>query len=213
MRVPCLRLSARSSVAVSAVVTAVPIGFLALGVAWSQPPELKSKPPVQQAAAKPVQSKKPDANGYIAQFSIEEIMESIVMPAAQAVWDAVAVNVTEKGIIETKPQTDEDWEKLRWQAVTLVEATNLLIVPGRRAAHPGAKSENPGAELEPEQIQALIDKQRPSFVAHAHVLHEAAMSALRAIDARNIDGISEAGGTIDEACESCHLQFWYPPQK
>ena len=213
MRVPCLRLSARSSVAVWAVVMAVPIGFLALGVAQSQPPELKSKLPGQQATAKPVQSKKPDANGYIAQFSIEEIMESIVMPSAAAVWDAVAVNVTEKGIIETKPQTDEEWEKLRWQAVTLVEATNLLIMPGRRAAHPGAKSENPGAELEPEQIQALIDKQRPSFVAHAHVLHEAAMSALRAIDARNIDGISEAGGTIDEACESCHLQFWYPPQK
>ena len=213
MRVPPLRLSARSSVAVSAVVMVVPIGFLTLGVARSQLPELKSKPPVQQTAAKPVQSKKPDANGYIAQFSIEEIMESIVMPSAQAVWDAVAVNVTEKGIIETKPQTDEDWEKLRWQAVTLVEATNLLIVPGRRAAHPGARSENPGAELEPEQIQALIDKQKPSFVAHAHVLHEAAMSALRAIDARNIDGISEAGGTIDEACESCHLQFWYPPQK
>jgi hypothetical protein len=213
MRVPRLRRSARSSLAVSAIVMAVPIGLLALGVARSQPPELKGKPPVQQAAPKPVQSKKPDKNGYIAQFSIEEIMESIVMPAAQAVWDAVAVSVTEKGIIETKPQTDEEWEKLRWQAVTLVEATNLLIVPGRRAAHPGAKSENPGAELEPEQIQALIDKQNPSFVAHAHVLHEAAMSALRAIDARNIDGISEAGGTIDEACESCHLQFWYPPQK
>jgi cytochrome c556 len=192
---------------------ALPIGFLALGVARSQPPEPKSKPPVQQAAAKPVPSKKPDSRGYIAQFSIEEIMESIVMPAAQAVWDAVAVSVTEEGIIETKPQTDEDWEKLRWQAVTLVEATNLLIVPGRRAAHPGAKSENPGTELEPEQIQALINKQRPSFVAHAHVLHEAAMNALRAIDARNIDGISEAGGTIDEACESCHLQFWYPPPK
>ncbi len=212
MRVPCLRVSC-SFVAVSAVVMAVPIGLLALGVAHSQPPERESKPPVEQAAAKPVQSKKPDANGYIAQFSIEEIMESIVMPAAQAVWDSVAVNVTEKGIIETKPQTDEDWERLRWQAVTLVEATNLLIVPGRRAAHPGAKSENPGAELEPEQIQALIGKQRPSFVAHAHVLHEAAMSAVRAIDARSIDGISEAGGTIDEACESCHLQFWYPPQK
>jgi cytochrome c556 len=191
----------RSLAAVLAVAAAVSLGVLSVDTATSQPP------------AKPVQSKKPDANGYIAQFSIEEIMESIVMPSAQALWDSVAVNVTEKGIIETKPQTDEDWEKLRWQAVTLVESTNLLVVPGRRAAHPGAKSENPGAELEPEQIQALIDKQRPSFIAHAHVLHEAAMGALRAIDARNLDGISEAGGTIDEACESCHLQFWYPPQK
>jgi len=190
------------------------IGFLTVDSARAQPPALKGKPAAKPAApAKPVASKKPDANGYIAQFSIEEIMESIVMPAAQAIWDAVAVDVTEKGTIEKKPQTEEDWEKLRWEAVTLVEATNLVIVPGRKAAHPGAKSENPGAELEPEQIQELLDKQRPAFIAHAHVLHEAAMEALRAIDARNIDGISDAGGTIDAACESCHLQFWYPNQK
>ena len=202
-------LRARALSVVIAATLAATIG----GIACAQPPAAKDKAPPKPGAAQPVQSKKPDANGYIPQFSIEEIMESIVMPAAQAVWDAVAVYVTEKGTTETKPQTDEDWEKLRWQAVTLVEATNLLIVPGRRAAHPGAKSENPGAELEPAQIQALIDKQRPSFVAHAHILHEAAMGALRAIDARNIDGISEAGGAIDEACESCHLQFWYPPQK
>ena len=201
-------LRARALGVLIAAILAAAIG----GIGRAQPPAAKDKAPAKPAP-QPVQSKKPDANGYIAQFSIEEIMESIVMPAAQAVWDAVAVYVTEKGVIETKPQTDEEWEKLRWQAVTLVEATNLLIVPGRRAAHPGAKSENPGAELEPAQIQALLDKQRPSFVAHAHVLHEAAMQALRAIDARNIDGISEAGGTIDEACESCHLQFWYPPQK
>ncbi len=39
------------------------------------------------------------------------------------------------------------------------------------------------------------------------------MEALRAIDARKLDGISDAGGTIDAACEGCHLQFWYPNEK
>lgn len=213
MRLHRSRLSARSVTRLLAIAVVVPLGFLAAGAALAQPPALKDKPAAKPAQTKPVASKKPDANGYIAQFSIEEIMEAIVMPAAQAIWDAVAVDVTEKGTIEKKPQTEEDWEKLRWQAVTLVEATNLVVIPGRRAAHPGAKSENPGAELEPEQIQELLDKQRPAFIAHAHVLHEAAMEALRAIDARSIDGISDAGGTIDAACESCHLQFWYPNQK
>ena len=214
MRLQRSRLSASVLRAMLALAVAVPSGFLGVGAARSQPPALKDKPAAAKSApAKPVASKKPDANGYIPQFSIEEIMESIVMPSAQAIWDAVAVDVTEKGTIEKKPQTEEDWEKLRWQAVTLVEATNLVVVPGRRAAHPGAKSENPGAELEPAQIQELMDKQRSAFIAHAHVLHEAAMEALRAIDARNIDGISDAGGTIDAACESCHLQFWYPNQK
>ena len=203
----------RAFVVMAGIAAATTVGVLSVRVAHGQPPALKDKLAAAQTPAKPVQSKQPDANGYIPQFSIEEIMESIVMPAAQAIWDSVAVEVTEKGTIEKKPETDEDWEKLRWEAVTLVEATNLLIVPGRTAAHPGAKSENPGAELEPEQIQALIDKQRPAFIAHAHVLFETAMGALRAIDARDIDGISNVGGAIDEACESCHLQFWYPNQK
>jgi cytochrome c556 len=188
------------------------LGMLAGGAANSQPPALKDKPKTTKPAT-PVASVKPDAQGFIPQFSIEEIMESTVMPAAQIIWDSVAVDVTEKGTIEKGPVTDEDWEKLRETAVTLAESTNLLIVPGRRAAPPGAKSENPDAELEPEQIQALMAKNRPAWIAHAHVLHEAAMEALRAIDARKLDGISDAGGTIDAACEGCHLQFWYPNQQ
>jgi cytochrome c556 len=191
---------------------AVALGVFAGGAANSQPPALKDKPAVAKPAA-PIASVKPDAQGYIPQFSILEIMESIVMPAAQTVWDSVAVDVTDKGTVEKGPVTDEDWAKLRSTAVALAEATNLLVVPGRRVAPPGTKSENPDAELSPEEMQVLIAKQRPAFVAYAHVLQEAAMQALRAIDARNLDGISDAGGTIDTACEGCHLQFWYPNEK
>jgi cytochrome c556 len=199
----------RSAASFGAVVV---LGLFASGVASSQPPALKDKPAATKPAA-PVASAKPDTQGFIPQFSILEIMESIVMPAAQVIWDSVAVDVTDKGTIEKSPVTEEDWATLRATAVTLAEATNLLVVPGRRVAPPGTKSENPDAELSPEEMQALIAKQRPAFVAHAHVLHEAAMEALRAIDARNNDRISDAGGAIDSACEGCHLQFWYPNQK
>ncbi len=155
----------------------------------------------------------PDKDGFIPDISIAEIMESIVMPAAQAVWDAVGVDVTEKGEIEKKPESEEQWAALRAAAVTLLESTNSLTVPGRHAAPPGAKTANPDAELSPEKIDALLAQQRPAWVAHAQVLHAAAIQALAAVDARNLDAITEAGGTIDEACESCHLQFWYPDQQ
>ena len=155
----------------------------------------------------------PDANGFTTDITVIEIMASIVMPSAQALWDAVGVDVTAQGQIEKKPQNDEEWAALRAQAVTLAEATNLLVVPGRHAAPPGTKSENPDSELEPAQIEALLKKDRPSWVAHTAVLHATAMQAIAAIDARNIDQISEVGGAIDEACEGCHLQFWYPNQK
>jgi len=190
----------------------VALGLFAGVAANSQPPGLKDAPKATKPAA-PVASAKPDAQGFIPQFSILEIMESIVMPAAQTIWDSVAVDVTDKGTVEKGPVTDEDWAKLRWTAVELAESTNLLVVQGRHVAPPGSKSENPDSELEPEQMQALIAKNRAAFVAHAHVLHEAAMEALRAIDARKLDAISDAGGTIDAACEGCHLQFWYPNQQ
>jgi cytochrome c556 len=191
----------------------IALALFAGGAANSQPPAIKDKPKAAAQPAAPVASGKPDAQGFIPQFSILEIMESIVMPAAQTIWDSVAVDVTEKGTVEKGPVTDEDWAKLRAMAVTLAESTNLLIVQGRRVAPAGTKSENPDAELEPEQMQALIAKNRPAFIAHAHVLHEAAMEALRAIDARKPDDITDAGGTIDAACEGCHLQFWYPNQQ
>ena len=76
------------------IVTA--LGLLVGGAANSQPPGLKDAPKATKPAA-PVASAKPDAQGFIPQFSILEIMESIVMPAAQTIWDSVAVDVTEKG--------------------------------------------------------------------------------------------------------------------
>lgn len=154
-----------------------------------------------------------DKTGFIPDITIAEIMESIVMPSAQAIWDAVGVDVTAQGQIEKKPETEEQWAALRASAVTLAEATNSLVVPGRHAAPPGTESENPDAELAPAEIEALLAKEKPAWVAHAAVLHATAMQAIGAIDARNIDAITEVGGSIDEACESCHLQFWYPDQK
>ena len=146
-----------------AIVTA--LGLFAGGAANSQPPALKDQPKATRPAA-PVASAKPDAQGFIPQFSILEIMESIVMPSAQTIWDSVAVDVTDKGTIEKGPVTDEDWAKLRWTAVTLAESTNLLIVPGRRVAPPGTKSENPDSELS-TRGDAGADREEPSGVRRA----------------------------------------------
>jgi cytochrome c556 len=147
---------------------------------------------------------------FLPQFTIIELMDSIVMPQAQIVWDAVVYNVTADGESVTGPETDEDWQTLRWSAVALAESANNLLVPGRTANKPGAVAGE--GELEPAQIDALIKEQHGAWVAHAQVLYQAAMDAVNAIDARDADKLSDAGGTIDSACESCHLQFWYPEQ-
>ena len=60
------------------------------------------------------------------------------------------------------------------------------------------------------EIQKIIDSDRASFVKFAHALHDAGMQALTAIDARNVEGLLNAGEVIDTACENCHLKYWYP---
>jgi hypothetical protein len=109
--------------------------------------------------------------------------------------------------------TDEEWELTRQGAIRLVEATNLLVMPGRSVARPGEQSEAPGVELEPAQMEELINKDRAAFYKRARELHDAALEALRAIERRDTDAIFDIGERIDEKCEACHIQYWYPNQK
>ena len=92
----------------------------------------------------------------------------------------------------------------------LMEAANLLMIPGRRVARPGEKSETPGVELEPEEMDALIAKDRPAWNARAKRLHDSAAEVLKAIDAKDSNKVFELGEEIEEACENCHKQYWYP---
>jgi len=178
-------------------------GALIVAVACSAPQQNAAA-----AAAKPAETA---AAGFRTTATIKDIMDSVVDPSADYLWDSVATIVSRKGTEERRPRTDMEWKEVRRRAIALVEATNLLIMDGRKVAKPGEKSENPGIELGPEEIQGLIDEDRASLIKFAHGLHDAGMKALAAIDKKDPDALSDSGEAIDEACEQCHLKYWYPP--
>ena len=130
----------------------------------------------------------------------------------QAVATVITANGTEQIVEEIFPRTDEEWTNVRHGAITLVEAANLLVMPGRRVARPGEKSEFPGIELEPEEMEVLINDGREAWNRGAAALHDASLAALQAIDAKDPDTLLEVGGEIEMACESCHTRYWYPNQ-
>ncbi len=150
---------------------------------------------------------------YTPSATIKDLMQAIVDPSADAVWTSVTTVMSGTGTVETVPKTDEDWAKVRHGAIRLLEVSNLLIVPGRHVARPGEKSEAPGVELEPAEMEALILKDIPGWRARAKALHEAGLSALKAADARDPDKVFEIGEEIEEACENCHRSYWYPNEK
>jgi len=156
---------------------------------------------------------KPAEPALVHTATIKDIMDSMVDPSGDFLFESVQEIADEKGIREKAPQTDEEWEEVRHRAFILVEAPNLLTMEGRVVAHPNEKSKNPQVELQPEEIQKLVDSDRPGFIRRARRLQDAATLALKAADAKDKDALFKAIDSVDKACENCHLHYWYPNDK
>ncbi|WP_020481327.1 cytochrome c [Methylomonas sp. MK1] len=142
--------------------------------------------------------------------TLQEIMTSIIDPNIDFVWNSVSSVSTATGTEERQPQTDEDWRLLRQHALSVVEATNLLLIENRPIAAANAVTSSGGAELTPAAIKTLIAEHRQEFVQRAQSLQSTAQGLLVAIDAKNVEELEKAGGEVEQACEQCHSQFWYP---
>jgi hypothetical protein len=145
--------------------------------------------------------------------TIKDIMDAMVDPSGDVLFESIVQIADEKGAREKAPETQEEWDNVRRHAVILLEAPNLLVMDGRKVAAQGEKSKNPEVELQPEQIQTLIDEDRASFIRRARRLQDAAQSALTAINAKDKNALFQAIEKVDKACENCHLHYWYPNDK
>ena len=156
----------------------------------------------------------PPATEFKLTATIQDLMASEVDPSADALWESVATIVTPGSTEERQPRTDEEWAQARRHAIVLTEASNLLIVPGRRLAAPGKKLEDEGVlgVLTAPEAQSKIDADPVGFTQWAHALHDIGEQMLKAVDARNTQGMLDAGEQLDGVCEGCHMTFWYPNQ-
>ena len=167
----------------------------------------------RQVAQAPTPAQASAQPEYTTEATIKDLMLGLIDTSADVVWLSVTTTVSDKGIVEVRPQNDEQWEEVRYGALRLAEASNLLMIPGRKVARPGEKSVAPGVELEPEEMDVLIGKDRPGWNKRAKALHDAAMLAVRAAESHDADKIFEVGETIEHACEGCHRQYWYPNEQ
>jgi len=149
---------------------------------------------------------------YRINATLKDIMDSMVDPGSDFIWESVATTVSERGVEEKAPKTADEWKDVRRHGIMLYEAANLLLMPGRKVAEEGVKSENPNIELEPHQIEALINADRKAFTDFAHALQDTVIPVLKAVDAKNPEDLLNAGDAIDKACENCHLKYWYPEE-
>jgi hypothetical protein len=181
-------------------------------------PAAKAGPPAAattSAATKPAATKPvTTAGGVRFVGSVRDIMHIMVEPNADKIFDSVAIDVNETGIHEQKPETDEQWEELEHAAIGLAEAFNLVKMVGRPMAQPGEMNTDPeGPELAPVVIAAKVNRTRPQFNKYANALQDLAVKTLKIVAKKDTQGLFDIGGDLDQACENCHLEYWYPDDK
>jgi hypothetical protein len=113
---------------------------------------------------------------------LKQLMNAVIDPAADEIWDATGWIVTAAGEEERKPQNDEEWAAVRNHAIALTEAGNLLMMAPR--ARDG--------DAWMQRSQELIDT---------------GTAAWRAADAKDVQKLFDTGGDVYQACVHCHESY------
>lgn len=121
-----------------------------------------------------------------------EFMGHVVDPAAFIYWGGSGTEETATGTKDLSPTTDEGWEKLESAAATLIEAGNMLQLPGRERHLPDA----PDAD----------------WYKHAQNLTAQAIIAKAAAEKHDKAGVYKAGADLYAECTSCHEEYVIQPQ-
>jgi hypothetical protein len=147
--------------------------------------------------------------------SVKELMRDMIDPASDFVFDAVGTVITKKGRVERIPKTEADWDRIRIGAVTLAEGVYLLKIP-RPFTPPGDNNDSEGPdsyELSPEQIRTKLEKDPVLWNAKIEALRNVGLEVLEIVKRKDANELWDAAENLDQACENCHLEYWYPGEK
>lgn len=119
---------------------------------------------------------------------MDEFMGHVVDPASFVYWKGSGTEVTAKGSRDLSPTTEEGWEALESAAATLIEAGNMMQLPGRARA--------PEAD----------------WYKHAQELTARAVVAKAAAEKHDKEAVFKAGAALYEECTACHEEYVIQPQ-
>jgi hypothetical protein len=123
-----------------------------------------------------------DAPGAPPVATIKQIMNAIVLPNANVIYNAVGTTIDGTRVEETVPKNDKEWAAVGDSAAAIVESGNLLLVGAR-----------------------LIDQRE--WLSYTQRFIAAGKAALAAANEKKPDGVLAAGGDLNETCDACHEKY------
>ncbi len=110
------------------------------------------------------------------------LMQGPVTLAAEVYWDSVRIVVDLEGEHIYQPETPDDWHVV-WQAgISIAESANLMM-DDERALDQG------------------------DWLRLSNDLYDAGISAARAADRQDYEGVLDEGEKVYNACTACHEQY------
>ena len=156
-------------------------------------PAAKPAAPAAQAPAKPAAGAPVRVTAKV-QGNLAQVMRGILFPNSNIIFDAQNNDPTKKKADEQFGNPYGGWQNVENAAIALAESSNLLIIPGRVCSN-GKPAPLARADW-PKLVQGLRD---------------AAMESYKAAQAKNMDKIVDAAGTLTEACSACHDKYREKP--
>ena len=104
-------------------------------------------------------------------------------PAADLVWDAVGTIVDVNGENHWEPETEEDWIAVRYGAMSMIEAGNLLMMETRA-------------------------RDQDQWIRLSEAMMDAGTLMFQAAEAEDADRVFALGEEVYATCNNCHMLYW-----
>ena len=148
--------------------------------------------------------------------TLHEVMAGSIDPIADVVWETSSKTYGEDGTGKPGMLNDADWLKIQHAARKLHDgAMAIADNPAIAATLPGVKILDEGVVAEAvtaADVARYIERDRPGLTQHARELSSLALAIEAAAKARDAVTTVRLSEELDDVCESCHKQFWYPDQ-
>ncbi|HTM96521.1 MAG TPA: cytochrome c [Croceibacterium sp.] len=148
--------------------------------------------------------------------TVHEVMLNTVDKHADQLWDMTNAAIGDEGGIDPAKMDDKRWDEIaRLAGEVEGGARQLAALEHPRAVKPGVKIADEDVPYGDSgaSVQANLDKNPELFREYASTLaahmHDMAQAA-RKHDAAAVGPMVDQ---LDQVCESCHLDYWYPSQK
>ena len=155
------------------------------------------------------------APAVVAGPTVIEIMTATMTPRSDAIWKVAGDLYDDKGNLDAKKLSDQQWTDMNLAAVAMAASAKTLgETAGIKVVAPGGKIQSEGTPdgATAAQVQALIDADPPGFAAFSTQLVTVAEEIAAATAARDAKKTDDAQNRLNDVYMACHVKFWYPAQ-